>query len=94
MSTNNIHLIDDESTLKTLDEEISKKLKAIIKSSPCEEEELIDICHYKVMLRSHREFYYESLEKNNNVFELEEINENYINLLMAKGIGKMSEKTF
>jgi hypothetical protein len=48
MSTNNIHLIDDESTLKTLDEEISKKLKAIIKSSPCEEEELIDICHYKV----------------------------------------------
>jgi hypothetical protein len=89
MSTNNIHLIDDESTLKTLDEEISKKLKAIIKSSPCEEEELIDICHYKVMLRSHREFYYESLEKN-NVFELEEINENNINLLMAKGIGKMS----
>jgi hypothetical protein len=65
MSANNIHLIDDESTLKTLDEEISKKLKAIIKSSPCEEEELIDICHYKVMLRSHREFYYESLEKNN-----------------------------
>ena len=89
MSVNNIHLIDDESTLKTLDEEISKKLKAIIKSSPCEEEELIDICHYKVMLRSHREFYYESLEKN-NVFELEEINENNINLLMAKGIGKMS----
>jgi len=88
MSANNIHLIDDESTLKTLDEEISKKLKAIIKSSPCEEE-LIDFCEYKVMLRSHREFYYESLEKN-NVFELEEINENNINLLMAKGIGKMS----
>ena len=30
MSTNNIHLIDDESILKTLDEEISKKLKSII----------------------------------------------------------------
>jgi hypothetical protein len=40
MSTNNIHLIDDESTLKTLDEEISKKLESIIiiiKSSPCED---------------------------------------------------------
>ena len=50
MSTNNTHLIDDESTLKTLDEEISKKLKSvIIKSSPCEEE-LIDFCEYKVIL--------------------------------------------
>jgi hypothetical protein len=49
MSTNNTHLIDDESTLKTLDEEISKNLKSIIiQFSPCEE--LIDFCEYKVIL--------------------------------------------